>query len=127
MLNDEIDNVEPFIEEYYPRIDKELYNKKEETVFELKKPDDNNYQSKAVEDKPKNKVHNIYNYQYPYYYNYPYNQYKRVTNRNRKKTKQIKLGKQGYFYFVFKWTNIKCYVIIVLNKSESPLAIISFK
>ena len=85
MLNDEIDNVEPFIEEYYPRIEKDIYNK-EEPIIDLNKTNENNYQSKAVEDKPKNKVHNIYNYQYPYYY-YPYNQYKRVTNRNHKKTK----------------------------------------
>ena len=36
MLNDEIDNVEPFIEEYYPRIEKDIYNK-EEPIIDLNK------------------------------------------------------------------------------------------
>ena len=44
MLNNEIDNVEPFIEEYYPRIEKDIYNK-EEPIIDLNKTNENNYQS----------------------------------------------------------------------------------
>lgn len=87
MLNDEINNVEPFIEEYYPKIDKDIYNKKEENITEINISNENNNHTGIIENNIKNKSHNVHNYPYPYYYNYPYNQYKRVTNRNRKKTK----------------------------------------
>ena len=80
-INNEIDNVEPFIEEYYPRI-------KEESSIEnneLKKDE------QELLNKPQNlnkkKIYPSYLYNYQYYNNFPYNQYPRVTNKNRKKTK----------------------------------------
>ena len=87
ILNNEIDNVEPFIEEYYPRINNVLYENKDEhiNINEIQKNDELIDETKDI--KKKNKIPPIYNQPYPYYYNYPYNQYKRVTNKNRKKTK----------------------------------------
>ena len=79
-INNEIDCVEPFIEEYYPRI-------KEEPIIEKK---ENTYEEQII-NKPqpsvKKKQNLPYLYNYSYYNNYPYNQYPRITNRNRKKTK----------------------------------------
>lgn len=79
-INSEIDNVEPFIEEYYPRIKEEL-NEKVDIIYE----------EPIVNNKPQNiskkKTYPPYMYNYQYYNNYPYNQYPKITNRNRKKTK----------------------------------------
>ena len=84
-LNNEIDNVEPFIEEYYPKIEKEQYLKKEEIIYEPQQTEN------VVNDQPLNKKKtnhvNLYNHPYPNYYPYYYNPYKRITNKNRKKPK----------------------------------------
>ena len=78
-LADEIDEVEPFIEDYYPRIEVPI---KEESIDEpteepiSKTPTENN-------NKPKNKVPNPYYYPY-YMYPNPYmygNYYKRGSKK----------------------------------------------
>lgn len=78
-LADEIDEVEPFIEDYYPRIEVPIQEEPiEETIEEpiSKTPTENN-------NKPKNKVPNPYYYPY-YMYPNPYmygNYYKRGSKK----------------------------------------------
>lgn len=78
-LNNDIDNVEPFIEEYYPRINEDIFINKDEKIISNEISSYQESQQKKV-----NKVKPSYIYQYPYYYNYPYNQFKRNTNIKRK-------------------------------------------
>lgn len=84
ILNNQIDNVEPFIEEYYPRINKDSYVQKEDEIIPIEPVKNDNYIKEPIEHKKKNKMSNMYNNPYAYYYNYPYNQYKRITNKKRK-------------------------------------------
>lgn len=84
----ELENVEPFIEEYYPKIDaNELLLKKEEVIEEPVLSQNNDKEKKTTNQK--NKYHQYpYNSYYPYYGYYngypPYNYYRRS---KKKKTK----------------------------------------
>lgn len=84
----ELDNTEPFIEEYYPRIDiNEIKIKNEipiqETAVENESELDNK-QSTGQTSKPK-KVNKYPYYPYPYYgYYNDYNYYRRYKSKNKK-------------------------------------------
>ena len=71
-LQEEIDNVEPFIEDYYPTID----------IDTIKQVDNIEKEPIKEEIKPKMKKLN-YNNMYSYYYN-PYDYYRKFYSRNRK-------------------------------------------
>lgn len=72
-LSDEIDQVEPFIEDYYPKLDVPI----KENNIEIIEKEEVKEQSK---EKPKNKPQkSLYNY-YPYYM---YNNYYRKNTKKR--------------------------------------------
>lgn len=71
-IHEELDNVEPFIEDYYPTIDIDKIKHKE--VDELK-------EEKVIE-RPKMKKLNYNNHYYSYYY--PYNIYSNFPRKKRK-------------------------------------------
>lgn len=92
MVEIELDNTEPFIEEYYPKIDvdliKDSYQEKEITVEDekIKKQEEPKENKTAINHSTKPK----HSYLYPPYYSggyynpyYPYNYY-RKSNRKRK-------------------------------------------
>lgn len=92
VLNEELDNYEPFIEEYYPKLSNN-YNMVEENeniimVDSIKTEpviSNNNTNTKQVSQSLVLPQNNPY-YQYPnYYYNYPYHPY--YNNRNCSKRK----------------------------------------
>ncbi len=106
MVDRELDNTEPFIEEYYPKLEKninEYYSSKETEYIEplITEVDENiniTSSEKQIMNKPK-KMNN--HYSLPYYYNgYPYygyygnsygpystNNYIRLRNKNKSKKK----------------------------------------
>ncbi len=92
VLNDELDNYEPFIEEYYPKLSNNynMVEGNENTIMvdNIKTEpviSNNNTNSKQVSQSLVLPQNNPY-YQYSnYYFNYPYHPY--YNNRNRSKRK----------------------------------------
>ncbi len=92
VLNEELDNYEPFIEEYYPKLSNNYNmveeNENTEMVDNVKKESNisnDNINTKQVSQSLVLPQSSSY-YQYPnYYYNYPYHPY--YNNRNRSKRK----------------------------------------
>lgn len=84
-LNEELDNYEPFIEEYYPKLSNNYTNIEEVenidivNVSDIKEDNNiNNTEKNVIEQKLVLPQNNIYNPYQNYYFNYPY-----YYNRNR--------------------------------------------
>ena len=68
-VSDEIDMIEPFIEDYYPEVEMEVFKNNEQLKEEEKeKTDVNNLGEKPITQKTKK----YYKYPYFMYYGYPY-------------------------------------------------------
>lgn len=90
----ELDNTEPFIEEYYPKIDVNEINIKKDTIENDKLQEVNNQQVMVDEPQTTNKIvkktykHPYYGNPYPYYGYYqgynPYNYYRKPKTKNKK-------------------------------------------
>ena len=68
-ISDEIDLIEPFIEDYYPELTSEVF--KEKNIDELKEKSEIEEKLNASST-PKTKMQKYYKYPYFMYYGYPY-------------------------------------------------------